>query len=110
MKDQQELGRGSFCTVFLANYEVDARKVVVQKLKGESVESKRRFLKEAEMLNGINVYENICQLFLHGYSDNTYGLMWNMHGLTLVHVTAWKKSSRLQTTFFLDHNSIVCQK
>ena len=75
LKDQQELGRGSFCTVFLANYGVDARKVVVQKLKGEPVESKRRFLKEAEMLNGINVYENICQLFLHGYSDNTYGLM-----------------------------------
>jgi hypothetical protein len=53
--------------VFLANYGVDARKVVVQKLKGESIGSKRRFLKEAEMLNGINVHENIQTLILLGF-------------------------------------------
>ena len=73
LKNQQELGRGSFGTVYLANYGVDSRKVVVKKLKGESMESKRRFFKEAEMLNGINMHENI-PTFL-GYSDNPHGLM-----------------------------------
>ena len=63
----------SFGTVYLANYGVDSRKVVVKKLKGESMESKRRFFKEAEMLNRINVHENI-PTFL-GYSDNPHGLM-----------------------------------
>ena len=45
--------------VFLANYGVNARKVVVKKLKGESIESKQRLSKEAEMLSGISAYENI---------------------------------------------------
>ena len=73
LKNQQELGRGNFGTVYLSNYGVDSRKVVVKKLKGESMESKRRFFKEAEMLNGINVHEKI-PTFL-GYSDNPHGLM-----------------------------------
>jgi serine/threonine protein kinase len=64
--------------VLLANYGVDARKVVVKKLMGESIECKRRFLKEAEMLSGISAHENI-PTFL-GYSDNPHGLMMEYAG------------------------------
>jgi serine/threonine protein kinase len=42
------------------------------------MENKRRFLKEAEMLNGLNVHENI-PTFL-GYSDNPNGLMMEFAG------------------------------
>ena len=45
--------------MFWANYGVNARKVVVKKLKGESIESKQRLSKEAEMLSGISAHENI---------------------------------------------------
>ncbi len=74
LKNQQELASGSFGTVYSARYgESDnAEKVVVKKLKGECIESKRRFLKEAEMLNSIS-HKNI-PVFI-GYSDNPHGLI-----------------------------------
>ncbi|CAB4029727.1 Tyrosine- kinase SPK-1 [Paramuricea clavata] len=62
--------------VFLANYGVNACKVVVKKLKGESIERKQQFSKEAEMLSRISAHENI-PMFL-GYSDD--GLMMEYAG------------------------------
>ena len=68
----RQLGVGSFGSVHIANYGVECKKVVVKKLRGESDDAKRRFLKEADMLNKIE-HQNIPKLF--GYSDNPHGLM-----------------------------------
>jgi len=68
----RELGVGSFGSVHIANYGVECKKVVVKKLRGESDEAKRRFLKEAEMLNKTK-HQNIPKFL--GYSDNPHGLM-----------------------------------
>ena len=73
LRNQQELASGSFGTVYSACYgdecmhSDDAQKVVVKKLKGECAESKRRFLKEAEMLNSVShanipLFTAICKL------------------------------------------------
>jgi serine/threonine protein kinase len=74
--NKQELGNGSFGIVYSADYGIGvgikARKVVVKKMKGEAFETKRRFLKEAEMLNGIQ-HGNIPEFL--GFSDNPYGIM-----------------------------------
>ena len=54
LTNKQELGNGDFGTVYSADlYGTEARKVVVKKMKGESSDTKRRFLKEAEILSGI---------------------------------------------------------
>ena len=72
LTNKQELGNGNFGTVYSADYGTEARKVVVKKMKGESSDTKRRFLKEAEILSGIK-HANV-PTFL-GFSDNPYGLM-----------------------------------
>ena len=73
LTNKQELGNGDFGTVYSADlYGTEARKVVVKKMKGESSDTKRRFLKEAEILSGIK-HANV-PTFL-GFSDNPYGLM-----------------------------------
>ena len=73
LTNKQELGNGDFGTVYSADlYGTEARKVVVKKMKGGSSDTKRRFLKEAEILSGIK-HANV-PTFL-GFSDNPYGLM-----------------------------------
>ena len=72
LTNKQELGNGNFGTVYSADYGTEARKVVVKKMKGKSSDTKRRFLKEAEILSGIK-HANV-PTFL-GFSDNPYGLM-----------------------------------
>ena len=67
--NERKLGVGSFGSIYLANY--GERNVVVKKLRGESADAKRRFLKEAEMLNAIN-HQNIPNFF--GFSDAPSGL------------------------------------
>ena len=57
---------------YLAHYGVECKKVVVKKLRGESDDTKRRFLKEAEMQHKTK-HQNISRFL--GYSDNPYGLM-----------------------------------
>ena len=51
----RELGLGSFGSVHLGDYVcgVEIQSVVVKKLRGESEDAKRRFVKEAKLLNGI---------------------------------------------------------
>ena len=68
----RELGAGSFGSIHLAHYGVECKKVVVKKLCGESDDTKRRFLKEAEMQHKIK-HQNIPRLL--GCSDNPHGLM-----------------------------------
>lgn len=66
----EEIGSGSYGTVYRANYESNT--VVIKKLKGESSVAKDRFLKEAKLLFGIK-HENIPTLT--GFTDNPYSLM-----------------------------------
>ena len=68
----RELGAGSFGSIHLAHYGVECKKVVVKRLRGESDDAKRRFLKEAEMQHKIK-HQNIPRFL--GYSDNPHGLM-----------------------------------
>ncbi len=70
----KELGIGSFGVVYSANYvgATDNEMVVVKKLRGESEDAKRRFLKEAEMLNTMK-HQNITRFF--EFSDSPYGIM-----------------------------------
>ena len=68
----RELGTGSFGSIHFAHYDVECKKVVVKKLRGESDDAKRRFLKEAEMQHKTK-HQNIPRFL--GYSDNPHGLM-----------------------------------
>ena len=47
---KEELGSGTFGSVYLVNYEKDEQNVIVKKMKGEAAEAKRRFEKEAAVL------------------------------------------------------------
>ena len=62
--DLRELGVGNFGSVHSAKYVhgTEDKKVVIKKLRGESNEAKRRFLKEAEMLHSIK-HQNIPSLY-----------------------------------------------
>ena len=44
---KEQLGSGTFGSVYLVNYEKEEQNVIVKKMKGESTEVKRRFEKEA---------------------------------------------------------------
>ena len=68
----RELGAGSFGSILLTHYGVECKKVVVKKLRGESDDMKRRFLKEAEMQHKIK-HQNIRKFL--GYSYNPHGQM-----------------------------------
>ena len=93
LKNEKELASGSFDTVYLAQYGHDEQKVVVKKLKGESVECKRRFLKEAEMLNSIK-HANIPAFI--GYSDNPHGLIMEYAGFNFTPFGVEKIVSNLE--------------
>jgi serine/threonine protein kinase len=74
VKDLQPLGVGSFGSVYCANclFGDEDRKVVVKRLRGESMETRSRFIKEAEILHSIN-HANFPEFY--GFSDDPYGLM-----------------------------------
>lgn len=69
-----ELGVGEFGSVHLANYvsEMENKKVVIKKLRGEADQAKCRFIKEAEMLQSAK-HPNIPRFL--GLSDVPYGIM-----------------------------------
>ena len=60
-KIREELGSGTFGTVYLADCTLGEmqRHVCVKKLKGESSDSKRRFEKEAGILHSVKGHRNI---------------------------------------------------
>lgn len=70
----QDLGVGSFGSVHSAKFVQGTEKetVVIKKLRGESDESKRRFVKEGEMLNSIK-HVNVPRFY--AFSDAPFGLM-----------------------------------
>ena len=59
---KEELGSGTFGSVYLANFNIagEPRCVVVKKSKGESAEAKRRFEKEAGILDSVKGLKNIA--------------------------------------------------
>ena len=79
VRNQQELASGSFGTV-------------VKKLEGECMESKRRFLRETEMLSSMS-HANI-PVFI-GYSDYPHGLIMEYVGFNFSQFGAEKVVSNL---------------
>ena len=70
----RELGFASFGSVHLGDYVcgVEIQSVVVKKLRGESEDAERRFVKEAKLFNGI-MHPNIPSFL--GFSDVPYALI-----------------------------------
>ena len=59
---EKELGCGSFGSVYLVKYEKeDRRNVIVKKMKGESAEARRRFEKEAAIVNTVKGHRNVSE-------------------------------------------------
>ena len=60
---KEELGSGTFGSIYLADFNVCGEQcsVVIKKLKGESAESKRCFQKEAGILNSVKGHRNISR-------------------------------------------------
>ena len=59
---KEQLGSGTFDSVYLVNYEKEEQNVIVKKMKGESAEAKdakRRFEKEAAILNTVKGHRNV---------------------------------------------------
>ena len=57
---KEELGRGTFGTVYLAKCTGEEQCVVIKKLKGEAADAKRRFeIKEAAILYAVKGHRNI---------------------------------------------------
>ena len=68
---KEELGSGTFGAVYFANFNIagEPRCVVVKKSKGESVETKQRFEKEAGVLDCVKGHKNIAR-FLRFFSKS----------------------------------------
>ena len=58
---KEQLGSGTFGSVYLVNYEKEEQNVIVKKMKGELAEAKRRFEKEAAILNTVKGHRNVCE-------------------------------------------------
>ena len=56
---KEEIGSGTFGTVYLADCKDEAGCVVIKKHKGEAAESKRRFKKKADILYSVKGHRNI---------------------------------------------------
>ena len=65
---KEELGRGTFGTVYLAKCTGEEQCVVIKKLKGEASDAKRRFEKEAAILYAVKGHRNIS-CFLKFYQE-----------------------------------------
>ena len=63
-KIEADLGSGTFGSVYLVNYDREDRgNVIAKKMKGESAVAKRRFEKEAGILNAVKGHRKISQNF-----------------------------------------------
>ena len=61
---EKELDSGAFGTVYLGNYTRTKETVVLKKLRGESRDAKRRFIKEGLMLNDLKGHRNVITRLL----------------------------------------------
>ena len=58
---EEEVGSGTFGSVYIVKYRKEDRNVVVKKMKGESMETKRRFQKEAGLLSSVRGHRNVTR-------------------------------------------------
>ena len=65
---KEELGRGTFGTVYLAKCTGEEQCVVIKKLKGEASEARQRFEKEVAILYAAKGHRNISY-FLKFYQE-----------------------------------------
>ena len=70
---KKELESGAFGTVYSENYARTKVTVVVKKLRGESRDAKRIFIKEGQMLNDLKGNRNISQF--SAFCDNLFAIM-----------------------------------
>ena len=60
---EKKLGSGSFGSVYLGKYAGRDERIVAKKMKGDSVDSKSRFMKEAGLLNATTGHRNVIRFF-----------------------------------------------
>ena len=70
---KEELGSGTFGSVYLVNYKKEKQNVIVKKMKGELAEARQGFEKEAAILNRVKGHRNVCQ-FLK-FCQEPYAIM-----------------------------------
>ena len=70
---KEQLGSGTFGSVYLVNYEKEEQNVIVKKMKEESTDAKRRFEKEAAILNTVKGHRNVGE-FLQ-FCQEPYAIM-----------------------------------
>ena len=68
---EKQVDSGAFGVVYLGRYA--SERIVVKTLKGESGESKKRFLKEAKLLYDVRGHNNVSQF--KAFCDNPYAII-----------------------------------
>ena len=94
VKISEELGSGTFGTVYLADLGEMQRHVCVKKLKGESADSKRRFEKEVGILHSVKGHRNISGFLRFCYEP--YAIMMEYSCFDFGHFCVEKKVTTLQ--------------
>ena len=69
----KKLGSGSFGSVYLGKYAGRDERVVAKKMKGDSVDSKSRFIKEAGLLNATTGHRNVIRFF--GFCEESCSIL-----------------------------------
>ena len=70
---EEEVGSGTFGSVYIVKYKKEDLNVVVKKMKGESTETKRRFQKEAGLLSSVKGLKYVSQLLR--FCQDPYAIM-----------------------------------
>ena len=108
VKIKAELGCGTFGSVYLVKYDKeDRRNVIVKKMKGESAEAKRRFEKEAGILNSVKGHRNVSE-FLR-FCKEPYAIMMEHACIQVwkkVRKKVWKTVTLLEKYFRLSTLSL----
>ena len=91
---KEQLGSGTFGSVYLVNYEKEEQNVIVKKMKAESAEAKRRFEKEAAILNTVKGHRNVCE-FLK-FCQEPYAIMMEYSCFDFNFLEVDKKESSLE--------------
>ena len=101
VKIKEELGSGTFGTVYLADFTLGEmqRHVCVKKLKGESADSKRRFEKEAGILHSVKGHRNISG-FLR-FCHEPYAIMMEYSCFDFGHFGVEKKVTNFKISCIL---------
>ena len=98
---KEQLGSGTFGSVYRVNYEKDEQNAILKKMKGESAEAKRRFGKEAAIFNTVKGHRNVCE-FLK-FCQEPYAIMMEYSCFDFNFLEVDKKVSSLEDSIhFID--------